>query len=174
LLIFLNLVFKLLSIFAFVALATAQRNPNPCEGVADGGWANDWATCGSYFWCGPSNTIRTSSCREGFGFDQTAQECNTAANTCDACPATGFIGVAASATTCTDFTFCSEGARWADVQTCPTGLLFDRVTGDCALPENVSCPAGGGDPPVSSGDCPPPPDISSIEVTNDCTKFVVS
>lgn len=141
---------KLLSILALVAYVTAQtpRNPNPCDGVAEGAWANDWATCRSLFYCGANNIIQATLCRPEFGFDAAAQQCVQGLTDCDACPATGFIAVASDETTCSDYTFCNVGSRWANVESCIAPLVFNRVTGLCDLPANTFCPVGG-DPPVT-------------------------
>jgi hypothetical protein len=76
------------SIFALVAIATAQntRNDDPCAARTEGEWARDFATCRNVFWCGPGGARVAAPCSDGFGFDEGTQSCNAAAAVCDLCP----------------------------------------------------------------------------------------
>lgn len=86
--------FLLICVLALTGAVLGRRNPNPCEGVTtDTTFANDWSTCGDYFWCNFDKAVPSGPCPIGMGFIYEKLACSSEAATCDECPADDNIAV---------------------------------------------------------------------------------
>lgn len=160
----------MVAVMALSAVVDAQRNQNPCLGKStDKTFVNDWASCGSYFWCNFLVAVPTTPCPDTFGFHEVDQTCSRSFEQCEDCPEEGIlaVGIITNAD-CTSYTFCRNGVRDEAIITCGNGLRFNRVTGVCDLKANVRCFSTGGDECVIDG-VKIDGDISSPE---SCSKFI--
>lgn len=77
-----------LTVLSGLNAQVARRNLNVCENVTASDlsqFKNDFASCGSYFWCDGTQARPTEPCRDGFLFDEENRRC-VQGDDCDECP----------------------------------------------------------------------------------------
>uniref|UniRef100_A0A182W3W3 Chitin-binding type-2 domain-containing protein n=1 Tax=Anopheles minimus TaxID=112268 RepID=A0A182W3W3_9DIPT len=121
--------------FTFVMAANAQRNP--CLGVPDGMFVNDFTSCESYFLC-LGGVSTQAQCPPGFYFNEAQQLCDFPQNVfCHVCNQQIGVQLSPHPTNCDQFITCSNGISF--VGNCKSGETFDVALQACKSEIRVDC-----------------------------------
>ncbi|XP_058122265.1 peritrophin-1-like [Anopheles ziemanni] len=119
----------------FVGHGTAQRNP--CQGMAEGVFVNDFSSCEGYYLC-QSEQPTPAQCPPGFYFNEAQQLCDFPQNVfCHVCNQQTGVQLFPHPTFCEQFITCSNGISF--IGACNQGELFDAELQACKNEARVDC-----------------------------------
>uniref|UniRef100_A0A182JCD8 Chitin-binding type-2 domain-containing protein n=1 Tax=Anopheles atroparvus TaxID=41427 RepID=A0A182JCD8_ANOAO len=113
----------------------AQRNP--CQGIPDGAFVNDFASCEGYFLCLLGQPT-SAQCPPGFYFNEAQQLCDFPQNVfCHVCNQQAGVQLFPHPTVCEQFITCSNGISF--IGTCNQGETYDVELQACKHEARVEC-----------------------------------
>uniref|UniRef100_A0A182PYS3 Chitin-binding type-2 domain-containing protein n=1 Tax=Anopheles epiroticus TaxID=199890 RepID=A0A182PYS3_9DIPT len=122
-------------LFAAVIVSGAERNP--CLGIPDGMFVNDFTTCEGYFLC-LGEVPTHAQCPPGFYFNEGQQLCDFPQNVfCHVCNQQNGVQLFPHPTNCDQFITCSNGISF--VGNCKAGETYDVVLQACKSEIRVDC-----------------------------------
>uniref|UniRef100_A0A182SLF2 Chitin-binding type-2 domain-containing protein n=1 Tax=Anopheles maculatus TaxID=74869 RepID=A0A182SLF2_9DIPT len=122
-------------LFTFVLVTRAQREP--CLGIPDGVFVNDFTSCDGYFLC-LGGVPTQAQCPPGFYFNEAQQLCDFPQNVfCHVCNQQTGVQLFPHPTNCDQFITCSSGISF--VGNCKPGETYDAALQACKSEFRVDC-----------------------------------
>uniref|UniRef100_A0A182ML14 Chitin-binding type-2 domain-containing protein n=1 Tax=Anopheles culicifacies TaxID=139723 RepID=A0A182ML14_9DIPT len=116
---------------------TVDAQRNPCLGIPDGMFVNDFTSCESYFLC-LGGVSTQAQCPPGFYFNEAQQLCDFPQNVfCHVCNQQTGVQLFPHPTNCDQFITCSNGISF--VGNCKPGETYDVALQACKSEMRVDC-----------------------------------